>query len=276
MAAALLTAACSRGGSVSIPADTLATCGNDCLTRTELQRSMPAGLTADDSTLFARAYIRNWLESKLIAAVAVDEIDMAEIDRLTEEYRQSLITAQYRRSMARQASDGIFSPDTVKAYYDEHREDFAIERPLVKGVYLKVPQDARELATLRRLYKSERPVDIDKLDKAALGSAIHYDYFRDRWVDQEQIENRVPADIAASLAARKPVDITSGGFVYLLSINDYLPAGSTMPYEAAVPLIRERLLTQRRIAYDEQLRNELLARAIADGTVTFPGQNPLR
>ncbi len=276
MAAALLTAACSRGGSVSIPADTLATCGNACLTRTELLRSMPAGLSSDDSTVFARAYIRNWLEGQLIASVAVDEIDMDEIDRLTEEYRQSLITAQYRRTMARQASDGIFSPDTVRAYYDAHQADFAIERPLVKGVYLKVPQDARELPTLRRLYKSERSVDIDKLDKAAIGSAIHYDYFRDRWVDQEQIENRVPADISASLAAHKPVDITSGGFVYLLSINDYLPAGSTMPYEAAVPLIRERLLTQRRIAYDEQLRNELLARAIADGTVTFPGQNPLR
>ncbi len=279
-AAMLLAAACGGGGTASIEADALVVAGSGTLTRSQLHAAMPAGLSAADSTTFARAYIREWIDARLIADVAAEEVDRAEIERLVEEYRNSLIMAQYRRSMARKATDGIFSEDTLKAYYDAHPDDFILDRPLVKGIYLKVPDDTKNLSTLRRLYKSEQPADIDRLEKAALGEAIHYDYFRDRWIDWEQIETRIPVDFSsadmADMRSGKPVDVTSGGFVYLLSVSDYLPVGSPMPFEAAKPYIRERMLSLSRIDYDKRLRNELLNKALADGTISFPGANPLK
>lgn len=280
IAAMLLAAACGGGGDVPADADVLVVAGNGTLTRSQLHAAMPAGLSAEDSTTFARAYIREWIDARLIADVAAEEVDRDEIERLVDEYRNSLIMAQYRRAMARKAGDGIFADDTLRAYYDAHPDDYVLDRPLVKGIYLKVPDDTKNLATLRRLYKSEQPADIDRLEKAALGEAIHYDYFRDRWIDWEQIETRIPVDFSAadmaSIMAHKPVDVTSGGFVYLLSVSDCLPAGSPMPFDAAKPYIRERLLSLSRIEYDKRLRNELLNNALADGTVRFPGTNPLK
>lgn len=276
----LSVAACRRGGDVSAPADALVTVGTSSLTRTQLLRHLPAGMTPDDSTAFARAYIRAWIDARLIATVAADEVEMDEINRLVEEYRNELIMSQYRRTMARQASDGIFSEDTLRLFYSEHAADFVLERPMIKGIYLKVPEDAPNLTSLRKLYKSDRPVDIDKLEKAALGSAIHYDYFRDRWIDWDQIETRIPFDspasALASVAGKRPVDVTSGGYVYLLSVSDYRPAGAAMPYTAARPYIRERLLAVKRQAYDAELRNDLLSSSIASGKVTFPSGNPLK
>lgn len=275
----LLSAACSGGGAVSAPADTLVEIDGRYLTRTELARHLPAGMTPDDSTAFARAYIRSWIDSRLIATVAADEVDMDEVNRLTEEYRNDLIMSQYRRTMARQASDGIFSEDSLRGYYDSHQSDFVTERAMVRGVYLKVPDDAANLASLRKLYKSDRPVDIDRLEKAALGSAIHYDYFRDRWVDREQIENRIPVDadrLSAALTGGRPLDVSIGGFVYLLSVSDYMPAGSVLPFEDARARVRERMLAAERLAYDVQLRNDMLRRALDDGKVIFPGVNPLK
>ena len=279
-AAMLLAAACGGGGNALADADVLVVAGNGRLTRSQLHAAMPAGLSAADSTTFARAYIREWIDGRLIADVAAEEVDREEIERLVDEYRNSLIMAQYRRAMASKAGDGIFVDDTLKAYYESHPDDFVLDRPLVKGIYLKVPDDTKNLATIRRLYKSENPDDIDRLEKAALGEAIHYDYFRDRWIDWEQIETRIPVDFSssdmASLMSHKPVDVTSGGFVYLLSVSDCLPAGSPMPFEAAKPYIRERLLSLSRVEYDKRLRNELLNKALADGTVSFPGANPLK
>lgn len=278
--AMLLAAACGGGGDASADADVLVVAGNGTLTRSQLHAAMPAGLSSEDSTTFARAYIREWIDARLIADVAAEEVDRDEIERLVDEYRNGLIMAQYRRAMARKAGDGIFADDTLRAYYDAHPDDYVLDRPLVKGIYLKVPDDTKNLATLRRLYKSEQPADIDRLEKAALGEAIHYDYFRDRWIDWEQIETRIPVDFSAadmaSIMAHKPVDVTSGGFVYLLSVSDCLPAGSPMPFEAAKPYIRERLLSLSRIEYDKRLRNELLNNALTDGTVRFPGTNPLK
>lgn len=275
----LLAAACSRGGDVSVPADAIVSVGNEHLTRDELRRHLLPGIAADDSAAFARAYIRSWIDERLVAAVAAAEVDMAEIDRLTAEYRQELIMAQYRRSMARQATDGIFAEDSLQAYYEARKADFVLSRPMIKGIYIKVPDDAPNLGTLRKLYKSERSVDIDRLEKTALNQAVHYDYFRDRWVDWDQVETRIPADLGlpeSALKAHKPLEVTSGGFVYLLSVSDYLPTGATMPFEAARPLIKERLLAIKRMAYDAALRNDLLNRAISNGTVTFYGTNPLK
>lgn len=271
-AAALALCACSSGGDTSAPADAIVSVGPQVLTASRVKAEIPAGLTPDDSLAMAKAYIRAWVDRMLVEHVAADEIDMAEIDRLTADYRSELIMASYRRAMAAR-TDTYFPDDSLRAYYDAHKSDFLLERPLIKGVYLKVPDDAPNLRTIRQLYKSERPVDIDRLEKAALGSAIHYDYFRDSWVDWEQIETRIPLDFTGDnftrISKRQPVDLTSQGFVYLLSVSDFIPAGTTMPYEAARPLVRERLLAARRRAFDKVLLNDLYERSVADGTVVY-------
>lgn len=42
-----------------------------------------------------------------------------------------------------------------------------------------------------------------------------------------------------------------------------------MPYEAARPLVRDRLLNIRRRAYDTRLLNDLYQRALDDETLTI-------
>ena len=100
------------------------------------------------------------------------------------------------------ARDGEFAEDSPRAYYEEHKDDFKLERPMVKGVYLKLLDDAPKLKQIRRLYRSDSPGDIDKLEKAAIGTAIHYDYFRDSWIDWEQIENRIPVEFSRGRCRR--------------------------------------------------------------------------
>lgn len=270
---ALAISGCTRNGDNAFPADAVATVGNEAITHADIATAMPAGLSATDSVTFAKAYVRAWIERHLVEQVAAEEVDMEEIDRMTADYRSELIMAQYRRAMAGQA-DGFFAEDSLKAYFDTHKGDFRLERPLIKGIYLKVPDDAPNLNTIRKLYKSARPDDIDRLEKAANSSAIHYDYFRDTWVDLEQIETRIPIDFTSATLAKvigkHPIDVTSQGFVYLLSISDVLPAGSIMPFETARPLVQERLLALRRRAYDKKLMKDLYNQAVADGTVKFP------
>lgn len=270
---------CRRGDDNTLPEGAVAVIGSDVLTRDDIRRKLPAGVTPDDSISLARSFIRRWIDQRLVENVAAAEVDMDEVERLTKEYRSELIMSQYRRAMAAQ-TDSRFSEDSISAYYQAHSSDFILERPLIKGVYLKVPADAPNLATIRRLYRSERPVDIDKLEKAALGSATHYDYFRDSWVDWEQIETRIPLDFTSENLAKvskgQPIDFTWQGYVYLLSVSDFLPAGSEMPLEAARPLVRERLLARMRRAYDKYLINELYDRSLTDGTIIFPSGNPLQ
>ena len=277
---ALFFAACDSDSSTSAGNDFIAVLGNHRLTRAEVAARMPGGLTPDDSARFVKAYVNDWIDTRLVSEVAAGELDMSEIDRMVADYRNTLIMQEYRRRMFETHAASI-PDDSVKAYYEAHKTEFVLDRPMVKGTYLKVPDDARNLAVLRKLYRSNKAADADKLEKEVLSSAVHYDYFRDRWVNLDQVETRIPIDfsaqVTASLQAGKPLDVHSGGFVYLLSVSEYLPSGSVMPFEAAEPLVRERLLTTHRMAYAARLRNELFSTALDREIVRFPtGFNPLK
>lgn len=262
-----LCAACS--GKDGVSANYLVRLGGKTLTADDLRPAIPAGLAPEDSIALVRSLVSAWIESNLINEVASDEVDMDEIDRLTEMYRNSLIRSQYRRKMFLTHADSI-PEDSVRAYYDAHKSDFILERPLVKGVYLKVPDDAANLRVLRRLYRSDKPADIDRLEKEVLSSAIHYDYFRDRWVDWEQIENRIPYPSFGTSAdtwlnSNSVLEYSAGSFTYLLYITGVIHTGAPMPVENARSLILDRLMNMNRKEYDKRLSRELYDRAIKDG-----------
>lgn len=263
--ALLLTTGCS--GDKTSDADVVAQVGESVLTNDELVRAVPGGLSPEDSTSFVRSYVTDWVERHLISDYASDGIDMDEINHLTDDYRRNLITIAYRRKVFESMAESV-ADDSIKAYYDAHRQDFVLERPLVKGVYLKVRDDAKNLSTLRRLYRSARPEDIDRLEKEILESTIHYDYFRDKWIDWEQIETRIPyqfGDDDTWLKSNYTLDYTAGGYTYLLAISEFLPSGSPMPIETARAEIINRLLNSRRREFDRELTRRLYNEALKAG-----------
>lgn len=271
MAAICVLAACSAG-EPKPQADALVTLNGAALTRAELDANMPAGLGADDSVRYARAYVRQWIDARLASEIASHEIDMEAIDRMVEQYRNDLIMFEYGKRMYSAQAQEI-PEDSLMAYYEAHPGEFVLNRPMVKGVYLKVADGAKSLPTLRRLYRSHKDSDIDNLDKSQLDGAVHYDYFRDKWIDWEQIEQRVPYDFGPSadafLRQTKNLDFSQGGFTYLLDITDVLSTGQTMPYEAARQQIIDRLQFAERRSYALQLKRDLYDKAISDGQLVI-------
>ncbi len=268
--ALLSLTACSFEKNSKTDDNIIVSLGSKTLSMDEVRKAMPGGLKEEDSVRYVKAYVSGWIESRLFSEVAASEIDMSEIDRLTDEYRNRLIMLEYRRRMFE--NDNVAIPeDSIQAFYDKNKADFVLERPLIKGAYLKVAEDARNLRTLRKLFASDKQDDIDRLEKEVLKSAIHYDYFRNDWVDWEQVENRIPHDFGNSidywLRSNRKLDVTNGGFTYLLYISEYLPTGSPMPFEAARPLIIERIQNLNRQAYDAQLSSELYKQALESGTL---------
>lgn len=266
----LLLISCSSSDNAKTATDVLARVGKQTLTLAELKKSMPGGLNEEDSVRFVKAFVNEWVETRLISDIASDEIDMTEINRLVDEYRNELIAREYARRMF-EAHAANIPEDSVRTYYDAHKEDFKLDRPMVKGTYLKVPEDAKNLKVLRRLYQSDKHVDADKLEKEVIKSAIHYDYFRNRWVDWEQIETKIPYDFGVTgdqwLAKNRKLETTAGGFTYLLYITEVLPKGSPMPLEAARSQIVNRLLNFSRKEYNESLKKELLNKAKDSGKI---------
>ncbi len=247
----------------------IARIGGEVLTDADLQRATPAGMSEVDSVAFVDAYINNWVADRLISHEAARLIkDTDEIDRLTDEYRRDLIMWEYRRMAVSADPEQQLTDADIRDYYSAHPSQMTLDAPMVRGIYIKMESDDPELKTVRQLYASAESDDIDRLEKIGLKSAIHYDYFRDKWLPAEQILTKIPADLtAANLRKGMKFETERDGFTYLLSVSDLLAAGETMPLEAAEPRIRETLDAIRRSTLDAKLLARLRSEALKSGTL---------
>lgn len=247
--------------------------GKATLSRNDLDKSMPSGLLQEDSIKYARAFINTWINNQLLRQMATSEIDMTEIDKMVQQYRDELIMLEYSRQMYESHSVIDIPEDSIKSFYEENKQEFILTRPMIKGVYIKAADDSKELSTMKRLILSKKPKDIDNLDKAASNNAVHYEYFRDKWIDWEQIETRLPFDFGPNpdtfLKSNKSVDYSQGGFTYLLEISDVLHTGQIMPYESARNQIIDRLKFRDRRSYDEKLKRNLYENAKEAGKISI-------
>ena len=266
-----VTASCGNDNRIE-NGDILVKVGNETLTKSDLAKDFPYGLSENDSIKFARAYIKAWIDSKLVGEIAAKNIgDMSKINDMVEKYRNELIMWEYRQRMYESHADKELSDDSIAAYYEAHKQDFVATRPYIKGIYIKIPDNAEHINQLKKLYRSDKTQDIDQLEKLCYSEAIHYDYFRDKWIDWEHVESKIPYDFGNNpnsfIKLNKNIETSIGGFTYLLNITDYVPTGSIIPLEIASHSIKETLINKNRMRYDQELRNELFNIGIEDGEI---------
>lgn len=251
--------------------DILVKIGDSKLTREQLNANIPGGITPDDSTKLARAYIRTWIEQQLITEVAAQNIDMDKIDEMVAEYRNDLIMWEYSRLMYDSNSTGQLSEDSLKAHYNANKQRYRLTAPLIKGIYIKVEATAPRLSQLRKWSHAADSSDIDKIEKYALSGVIHFDDFRNNWIDWSQVEARIPHDFGDNpdyyIRNHKHLDTTVNGYTYILDITESLPAGSIMPFELAKEIITDELINKKRQHYDRDLRRQLYEEALKDGKI---------
>ncbi|MDE6301624.1 MAG: peptidyl-prolyl cis-trans isomerase [Muribaculaceae bacterium] len=249
------------------PESVLVQIGSHTLTREDMAKVTPAGLSAEDSAKFVKAYATKWIDENLVNEIASGEVDIERIDNLVAEYRRELILREYTDRMYRQNASEL-PEDSLRSFYDSHPDLFRLAQPMLRGTYIKIDATAPNLRRIRRLYSSDKPEDADMLEKELLSDAIHYDYFRDQWVPWDQIENRIPYDFGTNPylwpAKGRHLDFSQNGNTYLLYISDIIPVGQIAPYEAARPDIVTRMLNAERSKFQTELLRELLQKAVND------------
>lgn len=273
----LAAAAAGCSGDSSAPASgnmPLITVGDSTLTLSDVTARIPQGLTPADSAAMFSAVVDKWLQDMLLRDIAAENaIDIDRIDRMTEEYRTRLIINEYIRRMQQSRGDRP-TEEQIRRYYDANAPEMRLETPLIKGIFLKLPDDADRLDDVRRWLRSSSPSAVDNIEKSGLNRAMNYDYFMDRWIDWQDIAARIPyrfGDASAFVQQHKDFETTHDGSVYLLHISDVLPAGSIMPYDFAAPHIRD-LLRQKSLAeYGDNLTATLAERARKEGRLSTPG-----
>lgn len=249
--------------------DALARVGTVVFTQQQLDEVMPVGLSDSAQVVFANRYIDEWIAEQLFYEMARKNLpDVERLETLVETYRRDLFIYEYRKRLCDERITSTIPDDTLRSFYDQHSAEFKLHKPIVKGLLLKVPENAPQLASLRKWVKEAGTNGVENIEKYAIKNAIGYDYFFDRWVWFDDVKDNIPCDFVDDsnfLRSNKTFECKNDDTIYLLYIDSYLNTGEIMPYEFAQARITEILLNEQRVEFNKELERELYNEAIADG-----------
>ena len=268
----LLAISCNNHSNSKKP-DVLVKVGNKVLDRSVLDENIPGGLSKEDSIIAAEHFIRMWINENLLYNIALKNInDKETIDRLVENYRRSLLIYQYEEQLVNERLTKDIDEQALYDYYNLHKDKLKLDKPLVKGIFLKVPINAPQVDEIRTWYKSKAPGARENLQKYSLKNAANFDYFVDKWVDFNDVMNNFPKEQLTGndqTAQRKVIEKQDSDYFYFLNITDCLFPGDNTPYEYARATIQEILINQRKMDFMKEVENELYKRALTRGEIQF-------
>ena len=240
----------------------------------DLQAALPLNLVSDDSVLFAESYIRNWIEDALLFDKAENNVrDGERIKELVENYRKALVMHAYQEELVKQRLSEEITAAEINKYYEENKSLFVLEKPLAKGLFIKVPLQSPGLAEVRRWYKSNTQDAIEKLEKYSLRNAVTYDYFNDQWRPLDEIEAMMPVKNWDSernyLKQNQNIELKDTTFHYFLHIEDYLGKGEQQPLDFAQEDIKEILINLKRVDFVNRVKEDLFRQASEKNRIIY-------
>lgn len=240
----------------------------------DLRQAMPLNLSKDDSVLFAEHYIRTWVEDALLFDKAEGNIpDNAKITALVENYRKALIMHVYQEELVNQKLPGEITEAEVKEYYEKNKSLFVLEKPIVKGLFIKVPLHSQGLADVRRWYKRNTQDAIEKLEKYSLRNAVTYDYFYDKWKPVEDLASIVPVKELKTdgkyLDRNRNLELKDTAYHYFLHVEDFQGEGKVKPLDFAKTEITEILINLKRVNFIDQVKEDLYRQASERNRINY-------
>ena len=271
---AVVFCACrEHSGEVPPTHEWLVEVGGRYLTRTELEQQMPPNLSRNDSAAFADAYVRQWIGNELLYENAEKNIpDLKRIDRMVEQYRRQLIMFEYQKQLINERLVKEISDSVIEQYYEQHKPDFKLNNGIVKGLFLKIPEDAPQVEQVRRWYRSDAPDAIEKIEKYSLKHAVGYEYFYDKWVSFNDVMDNIPYQVLSEsdfLRNNKYLEVKENGFWYFLNIREYLTKGATEPLDFARSQIQEILINKRKMQFMTDIEEDLFRTALRKKKIKY-------
>ncbi len=244
---------------------------NKYLYKSELQGIIAPGTNAADSAVIIKRYIDNWVRQQVYLAEAEKNIsaDNQEFNRKVENYRNSLIIFSYENQYIRDNLDTVITPELMAEYYEKHQDEFKLREHIVQVRFIKLPLDAPNVNTVRRLIRSESEQDFIALEDYCINHAASYFIDSNSWFIFSDILRDMPINpqnTEAFLRNNSFLERTDDFYRYFLFIKDYRLEGSASPMAFQSDNIKAIILNHRKQKLINEFRHELFKNASINGS----------
>lgn len=245
----------------------------DVLYAEDIEQVLPLGLSPQDSMLFAQQYIKNWAQDVLFYQNAIRNIpDTKDVDKLVENYRRSLFQHEYQRRLVTQKFSSSITDEQIEQFYHDNSRLFELNEPLIKGLYLKIPNTSHDLDEIRRLYANMDDESFEEIEKYSIRNAAHCEFFYDSWRTVAEVTVMLPSmdeTLESLLQNKQNLEFADEEYIYLLNVSEFVPKGGIEPLDHARANIRDLLINSNEVSYIRQIKEELYDAALQKSRIVF-------
>lgn len=248
--------------------EVVAKVGKYKLYKSELDKYVPEIVSPEDSANLAMQYINTWATDLLYEQVATEQLSKVEKDVTfeLEDYRRSLLKYRYEQRYVNDRLDTLVTEQQIQTFYEAHKEQFQLDRPVLKVRFIDVMKDSPSKNNLLKLMSSDEYDDIAAADTLARSAALRYFDSSDTWIDAIVLAKEFGVDYETMLKHLSGdfIKIEPEGRSDLLAayICDIRLSGDA-PIDYCTDTIRDLIISSRKHDLLNSLERDLLSNAIS-------------
>jgi hypothetical protein len=238
----------------------LARVHNRELRLSELEGMFPPDATAEDSTLIIEGFVNRWVRDAVLLHEAERNLPSdLNVDRMVRDYRASLVRTNYEKVLVAELLDSTITEDELSAFYEQYKESFQLETPIVRCYFIKLPANIPNRDTIQELWNNGRPDDMpglrrycDRLAEVALlqDSA---------WYSVEELARQLPEGTitASNVGSKREFTQSDGQWRYYFRLFESKNRKEIAPLAYIENQARKVILHQRKLKVLEDAREQI-------------------
>ena len=227
----------------------IAIVNTDKLFKEDLKDVLPRNISKEDSLIIVKSFIQDWAVNKLLLKGAANNntsASLRNINKLVQDYKESLLINNYKKELIKQQLDTVISNDEVEQYYLVNNENFKLNEVLVKSKYLYFNYTINDQKEIVKLFKSDKINDAEELERQQLSFKI-YQLNDSIWTELDKVLLKLPFSKENLLKKSKFIQKQDSLGLYLVAIKDVLNRNDIAPLSYIKSTIKEMILHKRKI-----------------------------
>ncbi len=232
----------------------------------DIEGIVPPNIHGNDSIAIVRGFIDQWQHDMVLQHQAEENIQVDEkyIQEQLENYRKSLIRFQYEQELINQKLDTTVTEEEIAKYYEEHKKNFQLKKPILKVSYIKLSDKAPKIDMVKKLFTSKDVRDRDLLEKYCFKYSPAFSLMDTSWHYIDELEKTLPISKIGSYnyeTLNRIFQISENNTLYLLILRGSKFRDSLSPLAFEKENIKNLILNQRKLKLISQMEREVFQEA---------------
>ncbi|WP_418175559.1 hypothetical protein, partial [Alistipes ihumii] len=229
----------------------LAEVGGEKLYVHDLSSIFTPDMAPEDSVKILGSYVDRWvkMQLKIQEAERMFESSQQDIDRMVEEYRNSLLTHKVDQYYVDKLIDTLFTDSQIGEYYRKNQADFVLDKTLLKARVVRLPRSYGPKNKIKELMMASGEDRYQDLVDLCVKNNFELTELNG-WTDFSTLLSLLPTDRTENyddlLTTDRVSEMETSSDVYYVRILVFRRPGDRAPQESVQDLIRRVIFNQRK------------------------------